>query len=371
MFRKARDAEGAAPVPWHQTFSVGIIMSLLAGYLEAYTYSLRGNVFCNGQTSNIALMMINFFRGNTAKALYYPIPILAFFFGTVFASFLRSHRFKLRWARVEMLIFALEFALLFIIGFIPQGGGDTVVNIMVTFTTAVQYEVFREARGLSYASIFCTGNLRSAAEYFYAFVGGHDRKAGAHLRPLPDDHRLLRRGRVRQRLAVDVVERALRMGRLPAAYRHHPPDGALPQGLKATPRAAGSSPQAPQSAPDGFPVRGVFLRGGVFFRAPRPATHENVWRRTKWKERRSRGGAWRFPPLRAHWAAQYGGRGRGRIWVAIVAVTLFTLLFAWALCRAAAHADRHIAETLFRRQEEALGGGAEEGGQGKAGQGDG
>ena len=78
-----------------------------------------------------------------------------------------------------MLIFALEFALLFIIGFIPQGGGDTVVNIMVTFTTAVQYEVFREARGLSYASIFCTGNLRSAAEYFYAFVGGHDRKAGA------------------------------------------------------------------------------------------------------------------------------------------------------------------------------------------------
>ena len=56
---------------------------------------------------------------------------------------------------------------------------DTVVNIMVTFTTAVQYEVFREARGLSYASIFCTGNLRTAAEYFSAFIGQRDRKAGA------------------------------------------------------------------------------------------------------------------------------------------------------------------------------------------------
>ena len=43
------------------------------------------------------------------------------------------------------------------------------------------------------------------------------------------------------------------------------------------------------------------------------------------------------------------------IWVAIVAVTLLTLLFAWALCRAAAQADRHIAETFMRRQEEALG----------------
>ena len=179
MFRKAKAAEGAQILPWHQTFAVGIIMSMLAGYLEAYTYTLRGNVFCNGQTSNIALMMINFFRGNTAKALYYPIPILAFFFGTVFAALLRSRRFKLRWARVEMLIFALEFALLFIVGFIPQGAGDTVVNIMVTFTTAVQYEVFREARGLSYASIFCTGNLRTAAEYFSAFIGQRDRKAGA------------------------------------------------------------------------------------------------------------------------------------------------------------------------------------------------
>ena len=149
MFRKAKAAEGTQTVPWHQTFAVGIIMSMLGGYLEAYTYTLRGNVFCNGQTSNIALMMINFFRGNTAKALYYPIPILAFFFGTVFATLLRRHRFKLRWARVEMLIFSLEFALLFIVGFIPQGAGDTVVNILVTFTTAVQYEVFREARGLS------------------------------------------------------------------------------------------------------------------------------------------------------------------------------------------------------------------------------
>lgn len=128
MFRKAKAEQGAQTVPWHQTFAVGIIMSMLGGYLEAYTYTLRGNVFCNGQTSNIALMMINFFRGNTAKALYYPIPILAFFFGTVFATLLRRHRFKLRWARVEMLIFSLEFALLFIVGFIPQGAGDTVVK---------------------------------------------------------------------------------------------------------------------------------------------------------------------------------------------------------------------------------------------------
>jgi len=43
-------------LPPHQIFAVGLILSTLAGYLEAYTYLLRGGVFCNGQTANIALM---------------------------------------------------------------------------------------------------------------------------------------------------------------------------------------------------------------------------------------------------------------------------------------------------------------------------
>lgn len=54
--------------------------------------------------------------------------------------------------------------------------------------------------------------------------------------------------------------------------------------------------------------------------------------------------------------ARSGEKGAGPIWAAIVAVTLLTLLFAWALCKAAAEADRQMAEAFFRRQAEALGG---------------
>ena len=61
-----------------------------------------------------------------------------------------------------------------------------------------------------------------------------------------------------------------------------------------------------------------------------------------------------------HAGGARNGKGAVHIWVAIVAVTLLTLLFAWALCRAAAQADRRMAETFLRRQEEALGGAAEE-----------
>ena len=61
--------------------------------------------------------------------------------------------------------------------------------------------------------------------------------------------------------------------------------------------------------------------------------------------------------------ARRGEKGAGLIWAAIVAVTLLTLLFAWALCKAAAEADRQMAEAFFRRQAEALGGVEDEPGE--------
>lgn len=178
MFLFRKTPRQAPLLPPHQTFAVGLILSMLAGYLEAYTYLLRGGVFCNGQTANIAMMMLSFARGETSKALYYPIPILAFFLGIVFAAFLRERMHSLRRVRWEISFLALETLLLFAVGFVPQEAPNVMVNIAVTFVCAVQYETFRETRGLPYASIFCTGNLRTAAEYCYVFVAKRDPLAG-------------------------------------------------------------------------------------------------------------------------------------------------------------------------------------------------
>ena len=39
MFRKAKAAEGAQTVPWHQTFAVGIIMSMLEMCIRDRSYT--------------------------------------------------------------------------------------------------------------------------------------------------------------------------------------------------------------------------------------------------------------------------------------------------------------------------------------------
>ena len=47
----------------------------VAGFWGAYTYLLRGNVFCNAQTGNVVLMGLALGAGKWKETLYYVIPI--------------------------------------------------------------------------------------------------------------------------------------------------------------------------------------------------------------------------------------------------------------------------------------------------------
>ena len=46
----------------------------LAGFFGAYTYLLRGNVFCNAQTGNVVLMGMALGAGKWEEGFYYLIP---------------------------------------------------------------------------------------------------------------------------------------------------------------------------------------------------------------------------------------------------------------------------------------------------------
>ncbi len=61
--------------------SVFALLTLSAGMMGAYTFNLRGGVFCNAQTANVVLMAIAFGAGDWAGGAYYLIPIGAYFLG--------------------------------------------------------------------------------------------------------------------------------------------------------------------------------------------------------------------------------------------------------------------------------------------------
>ncbi|QIB70646.1 DUF1275 domain-containing protein [Aminipila butyrica] len=159
-----------------ESYLLGALLAAVGGYLDAYTYVCRGQVFANAQTGNMVLMGIQLAQGHVRQALYYLVPILTFFVGICFVELLR-HRCpaggRLHWRQGAI---AIEFVALAAVAFLPQESYNPLAIIVVSFVCAVQAQSFRKFNGNAFASTMCTGNLRSASEHFYRFTSSRNRQ---------------------------------------------------------------------------------------------------------------------------------------------------------------------------------------------------
>ena len=56
---------------WEQSLVTFAVFGLIGGFLESYTFVLHGNVFCNAQTGNLVLLVINLIDGKAAEILIF------------------------------------------------------------------------------------------------------------------------------------------------------------------------------------------------------------------------------------------------------------------------------------------------------------
>ena len=157
--------------------SVFALLTLSAGMMGAYTFNLRGGVFCNAQTANVVLMAIAFGKGNWSGGAYYLIPITAYLAGAFLSELLPSPVRRLGFLRWDTYLVAFEVAVLFLIGFIPLSWPHHVVQVLVNFIASMQYNTFRQAEGIPVATTFCTNQLRQVGIGFAKMVRKGDREA--------------------------------------------------------------------------------------------------------------------------------------------------------------------------------------------------
>lgn len=171
-----------------EAFILGAVLAFSGGFQDAYTYIDRGHVFANAQTGNIVLMSTNFMAGKWSDGLHYLLPLLAFAGGAFIAERIEN-RYKLarkiHWRQGVLLA---EICILFLTGFLPSEL-NTLANMLVSFSCAMQVQTFRKVNGYSYASTMCIGNLRSGTAALSAFL--RDRKAGAEASEENDLRRVL------------------------------------------------------------------------------------------------------------------------------------------------------------------------------------
>ena len=159
-----------------ETYIIGMILAVVGGFLDAYTYISRVKVFANAQTGNIVLLGVNFAEGEFKEAAFYLLPILAFFVGIIGAEMIKKrHKYNenIHWRQIVIII---EIIALLIVGFIPSGRFDMLSNILISFVCSLQVESFRKVNGNAYATTMCTGNLRSATEHLYNYKQTKDKR---------------------------------------------------------------------------------------------------------------------------------------------------------------------------------------------------
>ena len=157
-----------------ESLLISAILSFSGGLQDTYTYLIRGEVFANAQTGNVVLLSRYIMTGDFKSGLHYLLPVIAFVIGIIVAEQI-DYRFKyherLHWRQI---ILVIQSILLVIVGILPLSL-NTLANMLVSLSCAMQVQSFRKVRGHSYASTMIIGNIRSGTESFSKFLRDKNR----------------------------------------------------------------------------------------------------------------------------------------------------------------------------------------------------
>lgn len=145
---------------------VFMVLMGVGGFLGGFTYSIRGGVFCNAQTANIVLFGMALGKGHFKGALYYLIPISAYFLGAVISEAIAKPIKKLNFIRWDTLFVLIEMIAIIFLGLLPESAPYQITQITINFICSMQYNTFRKTKDIPMATTFCTNHLRQVGVSF-------------------------------------------------------------------------------------------------------------------------------------------------------------------------------------------------------------
>ena len=171
-----------------ESIELGILLALSGGFMDAYSYIGRGEVFANAQTGNMLLLGVHLSEGNIPAAIRYLCPVLAFTFGIALADIVRNSGIgsHLHWRQISVVAEAIILTIsafssfnsiiLTIVSFLPQSH-NLLANSLTSLACGIQVESFRKIHGNGIATTMCSGNLRSGTQNIYTFFQTKKREA--------------------------------------------------------------------------------------------------------------------------------------------------------------------------------------------------
>lgn len=153
----------------HDSIIIGVCLSLVGGFLDVYSYLLKGKVFANAQTGNVVMLCILAAHHQLDTSLKYIIPIIAFACGIFISAFLKNKPAIIGTYTWTVTVLVFEMLIIPAIGFLGVYFPHGIINSIISFISALQVANFGKVHGNPIATTMITGNLKSSminlAEY--------------------------------------------------------------------------------------------------------------------------------------------------------------------------------------------------------------
>lgn len=153
------------------------LLIAVGGFFGAYTYSVRGGIFCNAQTANLVLLSMAIATLDFSTVTRLLIPISAYFGGILLSEALG--KLKKRQSRVSFstVLVGFEAIAVVILALLPESVPHFYAQISLSFITSMQFNTFRQNEGIPMATTFCTAHVRETGSHLVHAAFEKDRLA--------------------------------------------------------------------------------------------------------------------------------------------------------------------------------------------------
>jgi len=153
------------------------LLVAVGGFFGAYTYSVRGGIFCNAQTANLVLLSMAIATLDLAAITRLLIPISAYFGGILLSEALGKLKKKPTRVSFSTLLVGFEALAVVILSLLPESVPHFYAQISLSFITSMQFNTFRQNEGIPMATTFCTAHVRETGSHLVHAVVEKDKLA--------------------------------------------------------------------------------------------------------------------------------------------------------------------------------------------------
>lgn len=147
---------------------LGAVLCFAGGAMDGYSYCVQGGILVAAQTGNLLLLTLHIVEGSFKMSLGYIVSVICFIVAAFMSRLIQEKFFwndTVRWQRCLLLI---EFFVFLVVGFWDERIQPIYVIAVLSFLTTMQYCTFRSfGEGAPFATVFCTGNIRSLMDNVY------------------------------------------------------------------------------------------------------------------------------------------------------------------------------------------------------------